>query len=171
MTAVQDLHTTFIGIGSNLGDPLVQVQRALEELAALPHCRLVQRSPWYLSKAIGPGDQPDYINGVAELGTNMNPEALLDALQAIEAAHDRVRQERWGPRTLDLDILLYSDCTITSERLQVPHPWLKRRSFVILPLADVAPGLILPDGTCIDELAQTISRDGITRLHHEHEID
>ena len=154
----------YIGLGSNLGDPLQQVNTAVTELSALPGTSLIAQSPWYVSRAIGPGEQPDYINGVVCLRTDMTPEALLDSLQILEERHERLRKEHWGPRTLDLDILLYGDQVIDNPRLQVPHPWLTRRNFVALPLADIAPNLILPDGTTLDSVLQRISRDGITLL-------
>lgn len=151
----------YIGLGSNLGDPLRQVTTAVAELADLNGTSLIAQSPWYASRAIGPGDQPDYINGVVCLRTEMTPEQLLDSLQALEERHERLREERWGPRTLDLDLLLYGNRVIDNPRLQVPHPWLTRRNFVVIPLADIAPDLRLPDGTALDSVLQHISREGI----------
>lgn len=139
----------FIGLGSNLEDPQAQVCRAFDELAELPHCRLVRRSSLYRSAPVGPQDQPDFINAVAELQTALEPEALLDQLQAIERAHQRVRKIHWGPRTLDLDLLLYADRTINTERLTVPHPFMYERGFVLWPLVEVAPQLSLPDGSTL----------------------
>lgn len=153
----------YLGLGSNLDDPIHQVCRAVDEIAALPNTQLIQQSSWYRSTAVGP-EQPDYINGVVAIETNLEPEPLLDALQGIEAAHQRVRAERWGPRTLDLDILLYADQVLDTNRLQVPHPWLKQRNFVILPLAELSLDLRLPDGTTVKSLRDGISRDGIWRL-------
>lgn len=154
----------YIGLGSNLAEPMAQVQQAITELAKLPDTELIAHSPWYCSTAVGPGQQPDYVNGVACLDTFLPPESLLDALQAIERAHGRVRLEHWGPRTLDLDILIYGNDIVDTARLQIPHPWLTHRNFVLLPLGDLAPDLILPDGTRIRELLHTISRAGITRF-------
>lgn len=145
----------YIGLGSNLDDPLSQVRAALTELAKLPHSALSAVSPLYRTPPLGPADQPDYINAVAALDTDLEPLALLDQMQRIELHHGRVRGAlRWGPRTLDLDLLLYGDRTITSERLTVPHPGLRERPFVIFPLQAIAPGLILPDGTSIASLAE-----------------
>lgn len=154
----------YIGLGSNLDDPMTQVQTAITELAVLPDSRLIAQSALYQSAAVGPGEQPDYINAVVCLETSLAAEPLLDALQAIEQAHRRVRREHWGPRTLDLDILLYGNQVINTPRLQVPHPWLERRNFVLLPLADVAPGLTLPNGTTVQALLQKTSRTGITQI-------
>jgi 2-amino-4-hydroxy-6-hydroxymethyldihydropteridine diphosphokinase len=153
----------YIGLGSNLEDPLAQVKRAFTELAELPHTTLVARSATYSSHAVGP-EQPDYINAAALLDTQLAPLALLDALQAIEQAHQRVRIQHWGPRTLDLDLLLYADQIIDEERLNVPHPYLTQRSFVLYPLADITPNLHLPDGTPLADLLSRCPADGLLRL-------
>lgn len=153
----------YIGLGSNLADPLAQVSRALAELSALPHTRLVERSAIYASKPVGPA-QPDFINAAALLDTQLSPLDLLDALQAIEQSHQRVRIEHWGPRTLDLDLLLYGDQVIASERLTVPHPYLTQRSFVLYPLADITPELHLPDGTHLPDLLRQCPPAGLIKL-------
>lgn len=154
----------YIGIGSNLADPQQQVRRALQELAAIPGTRLLQASPCYQSLAVGPGDQPDYINGVALLETSLEAHALLDQLQAIEQAHERVREIRWGPRTLDLDLLLYGNDIIATERLRVPHPYLTQRNFVLYPLADIAPQLILPSGDALASLLAGCPPEGLSQI-------
>ena len=151
----------FIGLGSNLSNPREQVERAFIELTRLPQSQLIARSRLYRSAPIGPAGQPDYINAVAQVETQLEPLALLDALQAIEQAHERVRLEHWGPRTLDLDILLIDQEVINSPRLTVPHPFLTQRSFVLYPLQDIAPTLRLPDGTILDELVKLTPRDGL----------
>ena len=153
----------YIGLGSNLEDPLAQVKRAFAELADIPQTSLLARSSIYSSHAVGP-EQPDYINAVALLDTQLAPRALLDALQAIEQAHQRVRIQHWGPRTLDLDLLLYGAQTINEERLKVPHPYLTQRSFVLYPLADITPNLHLPDGTPLADLLSSCTADGLLRL-------
>lgn len=154
----------YIGLGSNLENPRQQVEQALRELAQIPETNLVTTSPWYQSRAVGPGEQEDYINGVAQLDTALEPHALLDQLQAIENAHERVREIRWGPRTLDLDLLLFGSETIDTERLQVPHPYLTQRNFVLYPLADIAPQLILPCGDTLESLMANCSSDGLHQL-------
>lgn len=159
----------YIGLGSNLETPLAQIQRAFEELSTVESSQLMGRSALYASSAIGPGQQPDYVNAAALLQTSLEPEALLDRLQAIEQAHRRVRLEHWGPRTLDLDILVLigSDghpMTIQSERLTVPHPYLKERNFVLYPLADITPNLTLPDGSTLPALIDQCPPNGIVRL-------
>lgn len=154
----------FIGLGSNLEKPEQQIKRACKSLQSLPETRLVATSPLYQSTAIGPGDQPDYINGVAELDTALTAEQLLDQLQTIENQQARKREIRWGPRTLDLDLLLFGDNEIDSHRLQVPHPRLHQRNFVLYPLHDLAPNLQLPDGQKLVTLLNQISSSGLKQL-------
>ncbi|MDW5378706.1 2-amino-4-hydroxy-6-hydroxymethyldihydropteridine diphosphokinase [Halomonas sp. HP20-15] len=141
MAAAQ--HTAYIGLGSNLADPVRQIEQALDELDELPLTRLTARSPLYCSRPLGPQDQPDFVNAVAGIVTRLSPLALLDQLQALEQRHRRVRQRHWGPRTLDLDLLLFADRHWVSARLTLPHPALLERAFVMIPLADIAPGLVL----------------------------
>ncbi|RYY73978.1 MAG: 2-amino-4-hydroxy-6-hydroxymethyldihydropteridine diphosphokinase [Gammaproteobacteria bacterium] len=154
----------YVGLGSNLDDPIAHVIRAFRELEEVPDTKLIKRSAIYRSRPVGPGNQPDYINAAALLQTELEPLALLDALQAIEHSHDRVRIEHWGPRTLDLDILLLDNRTITSDRLNVPHPYLAQRNFVLYPLADIEPDLKLPNGTSLRELIAACQHDGLERL-------
>ncbi len=154
----------YIGLGSNLDQPRAQVEQALQELNQLPQSRCLTHSHLYRSHAVGPGQQPDYINAAALLDTELEPHALLDQLQALEQAHRRVRLEHWGPRSLDLDLLLYGDRVIDSERLQVPHPYLRERNFVLMPLADLNPELILPSGEALTALLAQHSMQGLVRL-------
>ncbi|GLS26877.1 2-amino-4-hydroxy-6-hydroxymethyldihydropteridine diphosphokinase [Marinibactrum halimedae] len=154
----------YIGIGSNLEDPLAQVTSACDALNTLPKSRVIQISHWYGSNAIGPGDQPDYVNGVAQLSTCLSPIELLDALQNIEHQHGRVRLQRWGARTLDLDILLYGDHTIDLPRLSIPHPQLDKRNFVVFPLFDIAPKLVLPNGEPLNTLTSELTLCGLWKL-------
>lgn len=153
----------FIGLGSNLDDPRDQLIRAFSELHAIPKTQLTAVSKLYQSKAVGP-EQPDYINAVAQLETELAPLDLLDQLQAIEQAHQRVRKEHWGPRTLDLDLLLFNNDTIEHLRLIVPHAYLSQRNFVLIPLADIEPELRLPSGAKISELIETLGRDGLAAI-------
>jgi len=139
--------TAYIGLGSNLEQPIEQVRRALQELATIAQSRLVAHSSLYRSDPVGPPGQPDYINAVAALETELDAEALLDQLQQIEHQHQRRRLVHWGPRTLDLDLLLFGDRQINTSRLQVPHPFLNQRNFVIYPLYELQPELLLPDGS------------------------
>jgi len=155
----------YIGLGSNLDDPQAQLQRAIEALRQLPESRLTAVSRFYRSRPMGPSDQPDYVNAVAMLDTCLAPLELLDALQAIEQQQGRVRQgERWGPRTLDLDLLLYGADVIDQPRLQVPHPGMRQRNFVLQPLFDLAPELCLPDGSSVREALAVVGSDGLEPL-------
>lgn len=133
--------TAYVGLGSNLDTPIQQVSRALEELDALPLTRCVAASSLYASRPVGPQDQPDFVNAVARLDTRLSPLALLDQLQALEQRHRRQRLRHWGPRTLDLDLLLYADTTLRHPRLNVPHHEMHRRHFVLVPLSEIAPEL------------------------------
>ncbi len=145
------MNRVYIGLGSNLDEPMRQVREALQELESITRTRVVSRSSLYRSDPVGPPDQPDYVNAVAALDTGLAPEELLDALQALEQAHQRVRKIHWGPRTLDLDILLFGERVIATERLTVPHAWMLERNFVLWPLAEIAPELCLPDGSALSE--------------------
>ncbi|MCL9781058.1 2-amino-4-hydroxy-6-hydroxymethyldihydropteridine diphosphokinase [Vibrio sp. S4M6] len=154
--------TTYIAIGSNLADPVAQAKQAIEALKTLPKTVFVKSSMLYSSTPMGPQDQPDYINAVVEISTELTPIELLDQTQSIENAHGRVRKdERWGPRTLDLDILLYGDHVVNSERLTIPHYGMKEREFVLYPLAEIAADLILPDGTALQHLLNVVEQNGL----------
>ena len=153
----------YIGIGSNLDGPVEQVRRAGEALARLPQSRLLRISPLYRNPALGPGEQPDFVNAVAVVETRLEPHALLDALQSIEAQQGRVRSTlRWQPRTLDLDLLVYGEHTIDDDRLTVPHPRMHERAFVLKPLQDVAPRLEVPGLGAIAKLLARVA-DGALR--------
>jgi|TARA_B110000503_G_scaffold100357_1_gene150161 2-amino-4-hydroxy-6-hydroxymethyldihydropteridine diphosphokinase len=154
----------YIGLGSNLDNPKGHVKQALEELRNLPQSQLRLASKLYLSKPVGPQDQDDFINAVVLLVTALEPLALLDELQAIEQQHQRVRERHWGPRTLDLDLLLFGDQRIQHPRLTVPHAELSKRDFVIGPLLELCPELVLPDGTLVQELLQQCPIDGLICL-------
>ena len=154
----------YIGLGSNLDDPAAQLRSALDRIAEIPHTALSGCSAFYTSAPIGPEGQPDYVNAVACVDTDLAPEALLDALQAVENLHGRERTLRWGARTLDLDILLYGDQVLDTERLSVPHPRMAERNFVLEPLAELAPGLCLPDGTPLQELQAQCPPNRLHRL-------
>ncbi|MCK6262363.1 2-amino-4-hydroxy-6-hydroxymethyldihydropteridine diphosphokinase [Vibrio sp. ZSDE26] len=155
--------TVYIAIGSNLADPVGQANGAIEALKKLPKSTLLSVSSLYSSTPMGPQDQPDYINAVAAVETQLTPLELLDCTQTIELEQGRVRKdERWGPRTLDLDIILYGNDVIDSERLIVPHYGMKEREFVLYPLAEIAPNLTLPDGTELQDLLESVDRNGLS---------
>ncbi|WP_236198887.1 2-amino-4-hydroxy-6-hydroxymethyldihydropteridine diphosphokinase [Pseudomonas pseudonitroreducens] len=155
----------YIGLGSNLAEPRQQLEAALKALAQVPATKVAAVSPLYASDPLGPPDQPCYVNAVAALDTDLEPLALLDALQAIELEQGRVRKdERWGPRTLDLDILLFGERVIDEPRLSVPHYHMHARAFVLYPLADLAPHLRFPDGRSLPELLAACPFSGLERL-------
>ena len=135
----------YIGLGSNLSDPQAQVSTALIELDALQDTQLLKASSLYVSKPMGPSDQPDYVNAVAKISTMLAPKVLLAELQVIEQIHRRKRKdERWGPRTLDLDIILFGDLQMDSKLLQIPHYGVAEREFVLIPLQELQADLIIP---------------------------
>lgn len=156
----------YIGLGSNLAEPRRQLRGALDAIARIRESQLTAVSSLYLSDPLGPPDQPRYNNAVAKLETLLSPLQLLDALQAIELAQGRERKaERWGPRTLDLDILLFGDRLIDEPRLKVPHYHMHARAFVLYPLAEIAPAdLQLADGRTLAELIEACPFSGLERL-------
>ncbi|HEY6529344.1 MAG TPA: 2-amino-4-hydroxy-6-hydroxymethyldihydropteridine diphosphokinase [Cellvibrionaceae bacterium] len=149
----------YVGLGSNLSSPVTQLTQAYLALQQIPHSHKFECSPLYQSRAVGP-EQPDYINACATFVTQLEPLELLDALQAIETAQGRTRTLHWGPRTLDLDLLLYGSLTLNTQRLTLPHAFLQQRNFVVIPLYDLNPDLMLPCGTLIAHLR--------TKLGDEH---
>ena len=164
------MNKVYIALGSNLEHPQAQLTAALQALNELYDSRLTAVSSFYQSKPLGPQDQPDYVNAVACLETSLAPLALLDELQRIEHEQGRVRLRRWGERTLDLDILLYADHIIQSERLIVPHYDMYQREFVIIPLVEIAPHLVLPNGQSIQTLAQKFADNHMVIVKHKNEI-
>ncbi|MCU7892297.1 MAG: 2-amino-4-hydroxy-6-hydroxymethyldihydropteridine diphosphokinase [Candidatus Thiodiazotropha sp. (ex Ustalcina ferruginea)] len=161
-----DAVTAYIGLGSNLEDPKQQVQTALQELSALSNSYLLCHSSLYKSLPVGPQHQPEYINAVATILTTLDPYQLLDHLQALEQVHGRVRDEvRWGSRTLDLDLLLYGDSVINTPRLQIPHPEMANRTFVLLPLSEIAPReMEIPCKGVLKSFLEGLLEGGIERL-------
>lgn len=156
----------YIGLGANLQQPVQQLQDAVAALAQLADSQLVAVSSFYGSRPMGPQDQPDYVNAVAAIDTKLDADSLLSQLQQIEQQQGRQRKaERWGPRTLDLDILLYGDATIATPTLTVPHYGMKQREFVLYPLHEIAPDLTLPDGTVLTSLLSQVPLNGLEKLH------
>ncbi|WAH54026.1 2-amino-4-hydroxy-6-hydroxymethyldihydropteridine diphosphokinase [Pseudescherichia vulneris] len=151
----------YIALGSNLASPLTQVNAAIAALGTIPDSRVVAVSSFYRTPPLGPQDQPDYLNAAVALETSLAPEALLDHTQRIELDQGRVRKaERWGPRTLDLDIMLFGSETIATPRLTVPHYDMKNRGFMLWPLFEIAPELHFPDG---ETLASVLARLGAAK--------
>lgn len=162
----QAMVRAYVGLGSNLDDPQAQIRQALHELDGLARVRLARVSSLYRSAPMGPAGQPDYLNAVAALDTSLDADELLLLLQGIEEFHHRVRNgERWGPRTLDLDLLLYGDQCIDSAHLRVPHYGLAERNFVLYPLAEIAPpDLVVPGQGSLAELLARCPDTGLQRL-------
>lgn len=155
----------YVGVGSNLEDPRAQVLRACGWLARLPRTRLELTSPLYRSRPLGPVAQPDFVNAVAGLLTELEPPQLLAELQALEAALGRpADHQRWGPRVIDLDLLSYAHQRLAEPNLILPHPGIPERNFVLYPLADIAPDLDLPGLGRVAELAGRATADGLARL-------
>jgi 2-amino-4-hydroxy-6-hydroxymethyldihydropteridine diphosphokinase len=160
--------TAYIGLGSNLHDPLQQLRQAVRSLAALPDTRLERLSAIYRSAAVGPGRQPDYLNAVARLDTVIAAPELLARLHRIEAGQGRERRERWGARTLDLDLLLYGDATSDTAALTLPHPRMAQRDFVLVPLREACgENLLLPDGRELDTLMAQCPRGRLEKTAYQ----
>lgn len=158
--------TCYIGLGSNLGNPVANLHSAIAQLSVIDRVELRGVSRFYASKPMGPQDQPDYVNAVACIKTTLSAHELLQALFTVERSHGRVRDAslRWGPRTLDLDLLLYGDEVIEAADLRVPHPGICERSFVVLPLADLAPYLVFPNGRTLQDCLQALACDDLHPL-------
>jgi 2-amino-4-hydroxy-6-hydroxymethyldihydropteridine diphosphokinase len=154
-----------IALGSNLGNSLQLLKDALDTLAAMPHFTLLQSSRVYRTVAVGP-PQPDYLNASAILATEFSPHRVLQALLEVESQFGRVRREKWGPRLLDLDLLLFDDLVLDLPHLQIPHPRMNERAFVLVPLAEIAPNWIDPiSGKAIADLQQGVDCSGVTCLN------
>jgi 2-amino-4-hydroxy-6-hydroxymethyldihydropteridine diphosphokinase len=158
------MHTAYIGLGSNLNEPQQQVLQAIAKLKTLAQSHLICASSLYLTPPWGIEDQPPFINAVIKIHTQLEPSVLLDELLAIEAAQGRVRDIRYGPRIIDCDILLYGEKQIATPRLSVPHPYLEKRSFVVIPLYEIAPTLILPSGLPLAEAVKQFKNEKQEKL-------
>ncbi|MEA1988285.1 MAG: 2-amino-4-hydroxy-6-hydroxymethyldihydropteridine diphosphokinase [Pseudomonadota bacterium] len=136
--------TAYIGLGSNLSNPIEQLKTALQSIDALPSTQLIQSSSFYGSKPLGPQDQPDFVNAVCQIETELSAKELLHLLQKIELEQGRIKKRHWGERLIDLDILLFGDDVISTDELTVPHAQIALRDFVLIPLVEIAPGLVIP---------------------------
>lgn len=155
------LKASAIALGSNMGDSQAILAAALENLAQTPGIFIEAKSSWYKTKAVGP-PQPDYWNGCAILQVETSPQTLLETLLRIEQKFGRVRQEHWGPRTLDLDLLLYDDLIMDTPNLQIPHPRMRERAFVLVPLAEIAPNWLEPvSGRLIQDLLKEVDSSDV----------
>ncbi|HJW04810.1 MAG TPA: 2-amino-4-hydroxy-6-hydroxymethyldihydropteridine diphosphokinase [Azospira sp.] len=158
------MHRAFVALGANLEDPAAQVRAALEALAALPGVRLIRASSLYRTAPVGVTGQPDYINAVAEVSTDLPPGELLAALFRIEEQFGRERHYRYAPRTLDLDLLLHDELVLHTPDLTLPHPRLHLRAFVLVPLAEIAPDLRLPGRGSVAAWLPAVASQRIERL-------
>ena len=158
----------YIGLGSNLDGPPEQIGAAMRALDRMPETRILADSGLYRSRPMvppsGPVTQPDYYNAVAKIETRLSPEALLLELQMIERAQGRTRTLHWGPRTIDLDILMFNDLQIATESLTLPHPGLHEREFVLYPLSSIDDSLVVPGRGMLSELIQRCPRNGLQYL-------
>ena len=154
----------FIGLGANLGDPRRQIRAGLAAIDKIPTTRLAGQSSFYLSAPLGYAEQPDFVNAVAQIQTELAPRALLDALLAIERSLGRSRSHANAPRTLDLDLLLYAGAVIDEPGLRVPHPRMHTRAFVLAPLAEIAPGIEIPGQGPIAPLLAACAGQAIEKL-------
>ena len=155
----------YIGLGSNLGgdlaSPKQNITSAIDALGEIQSTHMIGASSFYESKPVGPQDQGDYINAVVKLETDLDAAKLLDSLQAIENDHGRERKQHWGPRTLDLDILLFGDQIIHNERLTIPHPEIGNRPFVLVPLVEIEPDCAIPEKGLVSDLVSKVDQAGL----------
>jgi len=158
------LSQAYIGLGSNLDQPVEHIRQALIELDQLPLTQVTHASSLFRSSPVGPQDQDDFINAAAALETRLSPLALLDQLQALEQRHRRQRARHWGPRTLDLDLLLFDQCTLSHPRLRVPHPEICARRFVLCPLIEIAPHILVSGHSLQHWLAALPESDKVTPI-------
>ncbi len=148
--------SVFIGLGSNLSDPVKQLNTALSSLEKLPKTSVVQTSSFYGSTPLGPADQPDFVNAVCLLDTAFSPLELLAELKKIEADQGRIKKRHWGERLIDLDILLFDELTLTSSVLTIPHQGIASRDFVLIPLLEIAPDLMIPNKGSVQSLISVL---------------
>ncbi len=158
----------YIGLGSNLGTPVQQLEQALKAIEIHNQMSLVASSHFYASSPMGPKNQPDYVNAVCKIKTSLQPQALLVALQDMENQQGRERLgERWGPRTLDLDILLFNDIALKTRELTLPHYGMREREFVLVPLFEISPDLIMQDGRSLATWVAKCNLDGLYRVNRK----
>lgn len=164
-TAVALWLPAYVALGSNLDGPVTQIESAFAALANLNGCRLFARSRLYRTQPLGPQDQPEFVNAAAGLLTSLSPRALLMELKQLEAVLGRQQPVvRWGPRRIDLDLLVYADTQISESDLVVPHPGLPQRNFVLYPLRDIAPELLVPGHGRVSQLAARVGAAGLALL-------
>lgn len=149
------MHIAYLSLGSNLNNPLEQVKMAIKEIENIPDIQLLKQSSLYKTPPIGP-KQPDFINAAIKIATTLSAEDLLTKMQSIEASHHRERLIHWGPRTLDIDLILFDEENILTERLTVPHPFMQERAFVLVPILEIEPKLITPQHGDLQAILETL---------------
>ena len=159
-------HIAYIGIGSNLGDKLDQCEKAISEILKVDHHKLLAKSSFFKTQPVGYTSQDWFVNGVMKIETDLEPFDLFRMLKAIESRLGRLKTFRWGPRSIDLDILFFDETEIQTEELQIPHPLIHERQFVLIPLAEIDPGLIHPViRKTVQELLENLKQDqGVEKL-------
>jgi len=164
VTSHESRVTAYVALGANIGEPAQQIRSALRALGALPGTRVVGVSSLYRNPPVGYLDQPDFLNAVAEVETRLAPRELLDGLLRIEREHGRVRDAPNAPRTLDLDIVLYDEKTVSEHGLEIPHPRMLERAFVLVPLAEIAPDAVVPGKGRVTDLLKRVDASGMIKL-------
>lgn len=160
--ARSETRRAYVGLGANLGDPPAQLREALRLIGARPGIRVAAISRFYRSAPLGPGAQPDYCNAVCAVDTDLNPDRLLTHLHDVERRMGRERPpQRWAPRLIDLDLLLYGQARMRTSRITLPHPELHKRNFVAVPLAEIAPDLEVPGHGIVSDLARMLGSEGL----------
>lgn len=159
------MNTVYLSLGANQGKTKETLERAIKSLEAIPECRVIEVSSYYVTPAWGKVDQDDFLNLACKLETNLTAQEFLEACQKIEYDLGRVRHEKWGPRTIDIDLLLFNDEKIATETLTVPHPYLKERAFVLVPLLEIEPGLSIDNSnTSLQDCLNLLDTDDIKKL-------
>jgi len=159
--------TVYLGLGSNLSNPVEQLKIALNTISDLPQTQLVNSSSFYASKPLGPQDQPDFVNAVCKIQTKLSPQVLLKALQQIEVEQGRIKKRHWGERLIDIDILLYGEQIIVENNLTVPHLQMIARDFVLVPLNEISPGLVIPNKGEVSKLLSNLKESYLIALDLE----
>tara|TARA_Y100000748_G_scaffold108025_1_gene90428 strand:+ start:769 stop:1248 length:480 start_codon:yes stop_codon:yes gene_type:complete len=154
----------YIGLGSNMNSPVKQIKSAITSIEEIIYTKIIGVSSLYKSKPVGPQNQDDYINAVIKIETKLVPHQLLECLHDIEEKHGRIRKEHWGPRILDLDILIFGNEIMVDEKLTIPHPEIENRSFVLAPLIEIDPDCIIPKKGLASDLLATIGKDNIVQI-------
>ena len=154
----------YIGLGSNMNSPVKQIKSAITSIEEIISTKIIGMSSLYKSKPVGPQNQDDYINAVIKIETKLVPYQLLECLHDIEEKHGRIRKEHWGPRILDLDILIFGNKVMVDEKLTIPHPEIENRSFVLAPLIEIDPDCIIPKKGLASDLLATIGKDNIVQI-------